>query len=116
VDISTGTILLKGTFRNSGGRLWPGQFVNVSITLTTLPDMVVVPSGAVQFGQKGQYIYVVKPDMTAEERMIKSGQTFGGYTVVLEGVSPGESVVTDGQLGLVPGSSVIVREQEKAAQ
>lgn len=116
VNVSTGTILLKGTFQNSDRGLWPGQFVNAVLTLTTLPDVVVVPSGAVEQGQKGQYVYVVKADMTVEERMVKTGQVQGGYTVVLEGVSPGESVVTDGQLGLVPGASVTVRETEKAAQ
>jgi multidrug efflux system membrane fusion protein len=115
VDVSTGTILLKGTFRNSDRGLWPGQFVNVVLTLTTLPDMVVVPSGAVEQGQKGQYVYVVRPDMTVEDRTVKTGQMYGSYTVVLEGVSPGESVVTDGQLGLVPGAGVTVREPEKAA-
>lgn len=109
VDQTTGTILLKATFPNEDGTLWPGQFVNVSLTLSELKDAVVVPSQAVQTGQDGQFIYVVKSDQTVEERPIAAGLTYQGETVVLKGVKAGETVVTDGQLRLAPGVAVSVK-------
>lgn len=116
VDVSTGTILLKGTFRNPRRNLWPGQFVNVVLTLASLHDVTVVPSQALQLGQKGVYLYVVKPDMTVESRAVNEGASFDGRTVIEEGVAPGETVVTDGQLGLVPGSRVSIKESSKEAE
>lgn len=106
VDQATGTIPLKGRFPNADKRLWPGQFVNVVVTLATRPDSVVVPSQAIQTGQEGQYLFVVKPDLTVESRSVVPGQTLDGATVVEKGVQAGDRVVTDGQLRLVPGARV----------
>ena len=106
VDSSTGTIKLKATFENADRRLFPGQFVNVVLTLGVLHGATVVPSQAVQIGQDQQFVYVVKPDMTVEARKVKTGDTLDNVTVVEEGLNPGEQVVTDGQLSLVPGAKV----------
>jgi multidrug efflux system membrane fusion protein len=106
VDTATGTIQLKGTFKNKDKRLWPGQFVNVIVTLTTQRNAVVMPSTALQAGQQGQYVFVVKPDFTVESRPVVVARTFGDLAVVAQGVKPGEKVVTDGQLNLVPGTRV----------
>jgi len=106
VDATTGTIQLKATFPNQQGTLWPGQFVNVVLTLTTQPDAVVIPSQAIQTGQQGQYVYVVRPDSTVESRPVTAGRRIGGETVIEKGVAPGDKVVTDGQLRLVPGARV----------
>jgi multidrug efflux system membrane fusion protein len=106
VDTATGTIQLKGTFKNKDKRLWPGQFVNVIVTLTTQRNAVVMPSTALQAGQQGQYVFVVKPDFTVESRPVIVARTFGDLAVVAQGVKPGEKVVTDGQLNLVPGTRV----------
>ena len=103
VDRTTGTIKLKGDLREPGPRLWPGQFVDVILTLTTERDRVVVPSQAVQTGQQGQYVYVIKDDMTAELRVVTPGRTYETWTIIDKGVAAGEKVVTDGQLRLVPG-------------
>ncbi len=110
VDQSTGTIMMRGTFRNPDNRLWPGQFVNVVLNLSTLPNATVVPSQAVQTGMQGKYIFVVKPDMTADYREVVPGETVNGLTVIEKGVEPGENVVTDGQLQLAPGSKVEIKK------
>lgn len=106
VDKDTGTILLKGTYANLNNRLWPGQFVNVVLTLAVQKNAVVVPSRAVQKGQKGSYVFVLKPDRTAEVREVVAGEDRNGETVVENGLQAGETVVTDGQLRLVPGVPV----------
>lgn len=106
VDSSTGTIGLKAIFQNSEERLWPGQFINVLITLSSQPDAVVVPNDAIQSGQDGFYVFVVKPDLTAVARSIKKGRMVGNETVIEEGLKPGEKVVIDGQLQLVSGAKV----------
>ena len=106
VDNTTGTIKLKGTFSNANGRLWPGQFVNVVLRLTTLPSAVVVPVRAVQMGPSGEFSYVVKPDMTAEMRPVVTGLRVGEEVVVEKGLQPGETVVTEGQLRISPGMRV----------
>jgi multidrug efflux system membrane fusion protein len=106
VDTGTGTIKLKGTFNNKERRLWPGQFVNVVLTLTQVPNATVVPFQAIQTGQQGQYVFVVKTDHTVETRSIVSGFTLDNETVVQKGLQPGEIVVTDGQLRLYPGAKV----------
>jgi len=111
VDSTTGTIKLKGTFQNPDNRLWPGQFVNVALTLTTQSNAVVVPSQAVQTGQVGQYLFVVKGDMTAEYRPVVAGSTFAGETVIQKGVQAGETIVTDGQLRVVPSMKVAIKKQ-----
>ncbi|MGD0498040.1 MAG: efflux RND transporter periplasmic adaptor subunit [Bryobacteraceae bacterium] len=106
VDATTGTIPLKATFENTDGLLWPGQFVTATLTLDTLQDATVIPSEAVQAGQRGPFVYVVKPDHTAEVRLVETGLAFGGKTVIEKGVEPGDTVVTDGQLLLFPGATV----------
>jgi multidrug efflux system membrane fusion protein len=109
VDMTTGTIKLKGTFANEKKRLWPGQFVNVVLTLTTQPNAVVVPSQAIQTGQSGQYVFVIKNDLTVESRPIIVGRTLDSETVVEKGLQSGEKVVTDGQLRLIPGAKVEIK-------
>ncbi len=109
VDPSTGTIQLKATFPNSDNRLWPGQFLNVLLTLTTEPNAIVIPSQAIQTGQQGPYVFVVKPDLTVETRTIVPGLALDGETVVLKGLTAGERVVTEGQIRLVPGALVEVK-------
>ncbi|HVO66582.1 MAG TPA: efflux RND transporter periplasmic adaptor subunit [Syntrophales bacterium] len=110
VNKATGTITLKGTFANREKRLWPGQFVSVVLTLTTMPDAIVVPSRAVDTGQSGQYVFVIKPDLTAEMRPVTIGSSIGGETVILNGLQVREQVVTDGQLRLIPGTKVQIKE------
>jgi len=110
VDSATGTIQLKGTFPNTDRRLWPGQFANVVLTLAVRSGAVVVPSQAIQTGQQGQYVFVVRPDLTVEARPVATGEVFEGETVIGKGVLAGEKVVTDGQLRLVPGTKVEVKK------
>lgn len=109
VDMTTGTIKLKGTFVNKERRLWPGQFVNVVLTLTTQPNALVVPSQAIQTGQSGQYVFAIKNDLTAESRPVVVGRALDGETVVEKGLQPGDKVVTDGQLRLIPGTKVEIK-------
>jgi multidrug efflux system membrane fusion protein len=116
VDQVTGTIQLKASFPNEEGGLWPGQFVNVIITLTVDPAAVVVPTPAVQMGQSGRYVFVVKPDQTAELRPVTVAREVGQETVIASGVAPGETVVTDGQLRLVPGAKVDAKPAAETAQ
>jgi multidrug efflux system membrane fusion protein len=120
VDQTTGTIRLKGTFANEDRRLWPGQFLNVVVTLTTDPNAIVVPTAAVQVGQQGSYVFIVKDDKTVDMRPVAVSRTSAGDTVVASGLKPGETVVTDGHLRLVPGSRISVktagRGEDPAAQ
>jgi multidrug efflux system membrane fusion protein len=109
VDKTTGMILLKGTFANKERRLWPGQFVNVVLTLTTQPHAIIVPSQAIQTGQEGQYVFVVKPDLTVELRPVVVNRTLSNESIVEKGLQEGEKVVTDGQLQLVPGAKIEVK-------
>jgi multidrug efflux system membrane fusion protein len=106
VDPATGTIQLKGTFPNADRRLWPGQFANVVLTLAVRSGAVVVPSEAIQTGQQGQYVFVVRPDLTVDARPVTTAEVYEGGTVIGKGVAAGETVVTDGQLRLVPGAKV----------
>jgi multidrug efflux system membrane fusion protein len=115
VDQTTGTILLKATFPNEDNSLWPGQFVQVVLTLSELTNAVVVPSQAVQAGQSGQFIYVVKADQTVEIRTIKTGIAFKNEIIVQNGLNAGETVVTDGQLRLVAGSKVTIKSSGDSA-
>jgi len=116
VDVATGTVRLKATFQNDDRRLYPGQFVNVVLTLGTQNQAVVVPSQAVQIGQDKSFVYVVKADMTVETRTVKTGTTIENMTVIDDGLNPGEQVVTDGQLRLVPGAKVQARGQGQGQQ
>lgn len=109
VDPATGTIKLRATFPNKGGFLWPGQFVIAALTLREQPDAIVLPSQAVQTGPRGRYVYVVKADLTVEMRGVEVDRTEGSETVIASGVAPGERVVTDGQLRLVPGARVVLK-------
>ena len=110
VDTATGMIRLKATFPNDDRRLWPGQFINAVINLTTQTNAIVVPSQAVQTGQLGSFVFVVKPDLTAEVRPITVGRVIGGETVIEKGLQTNETVVTDGQLRLFPGAKVQLKE------
>lgn len=110
VDTSTGTIRLKATFANSEQSLWPGQFVNVRLLLTTQRDAAVIPSQAVQTGQSGAYVYVVTAQQTVEERPVAVAFSARGEAVIAAGLAVGETVVTDGQLRLRPGAAVKVLE------
>lgn len=116
VNNTTGTIELKGTFANRDRRLWPGQFVNVILDLTVQENATVVPSQAVQTGEKGMYVYVVKPDNTVEYRPVSVGISLSGVTQVEKGVTPGETVVTNGQLRLYPGAKVSFKNEPASAQ
>jgi membrane fusion protein, multidrug efflux system len=106
VDAATGTIRLKATFHNAGDLLWPGAFVNVSLTLDTQGHAIVVPAEAVQPGQRGQFVYVVKSDQTVEPRSVTVGPSHGNKVIIQKGIAAGESVVTDGQLRLFPGAHI----------
>ena len=109
VDQTTGTIRLKATFTNAERRLWPGQFVNVALTLAVENDALVIPAQALQTGQQGPFVFVVKPDQTVETRRVAVARTQGSETILTGGVEAGESVVTDGQPRLVQGAKVEVR-------
>jgi membrane fusion protein, multidrug efflux system len=115
VDPTTGTILLKATFSNENLALWPGEYADVVLTLATEPGAVVVPAQAVQTGQSGQYVYVVKSDLTVETRKVAVSRLYGTLAVVANGLAPGERVVTDGQLRLSPGTRVEIKQTEGKA-
>ena len=106
VDAATGTIKLKASFANSDGRLTPGQFVNVTLRLTEEPNAIVVPTPAIQTGQKGSFVYAIKPDKTVEMRPVTIAQNFNNQTVVKTGLQAGDRVVVDGQFNLAPGATV----------
>ncbi len=111
VDPTTGTIRLKGTFANEARRLWPGQFVEVRLKVADEPGALVVPARAVQTGQGEQFVFIVKPDQTVEYRPVTVKRQLEGEVVIEKGLTPGEAVVTDGHLRLVPGARVEVKEQ-----
>ncbi len=116
VDRTTGTITVKATFENSNRALWPGEFVNAVLTLSTESNAIVAPPGAVQTGQQGSYAYVLKPDQTVDPRPVTPGRSIPDGTVIEKGLSAGDRVVTDGQLRLRPGSKVEIQQTEKAAE
>src|SRR5688572_3588208 len=109
VDQTTGTIKVKATFPNADRQLWPGQFVNVTVRLMTESAALVVPSLAVQTGPDGSYVYLVKQDQTVDLRPVTVARVVGDDTVIKEGLAPGDTVVTDGHLRLIPGSRISVR-------
>jgi multidrug efflux system membrane fusion protein len=115
IDSTTGTVLVKATLANDDESLLPGQFVTVILRLTTIPDAIVIPAQAVQTGQKGEYVFVVKPDKTVDLRPVVVGETTGPDIVIRSGLEAGEQVVTDGQLRLYPGARTTATEAPKAA-
>jgi membrane fusion protein, multidrug efflux system len=115
VDTATGTIRLKAIFDNTGTRLWPGQFVRVIVRLNASANSIVIPSTAVQTGQDGKFVFVVKPDMTVESRPVVTGRAIDRNVVIEKGLSDGESVVTTGQLRLIPGSRIQIKTNSSSA-
>ncbi len=111
VDRTTGTIRLRATFSNEDARLWPGQFVNVTLTLAEQANAIVAPSEAVQTGQAGQFVFVVKSDSTAEMRPVTISRTTDGMAIIEKGLQPGETVVIDGQVSLVPNAKVSIKKK-----
>jgi len=116
VDRSTGTVKLKAEFSNQERRLWPGQFVNVALTLATQGDAVVIPSEAVQVGQEGQYVFVVKEDKRVEVRPVTIGSTNEGLAIIAKGLAVGEQVVREGQFLLGPESRVDIKNQNSVTE
>jgi len=116
VDPQTGTVKLKATFTNQDRRLWPGRFVDVVLNLSMQKNAIVIPTKAVLIGQQGSYVYVVTPDNTAEPRNVVTTGTYQGLTLVSKGVNPGERVVVDGQLRVVPNAKVAIQTNTRAAQ
>jgi multidrug efflux system membrane fusion protein len=108
VDQTTATIQLKATFANENNALWPGQFLDVSLVITSR-TAIVVPSQAIQPGQQGPYVFVVKADQTVESRLVTPGVRLGAETIIEKGLKPAERVVIDGQLRLVPGARIEAR-------
>jgi len=115
VDPQTGTIHLKATVENKDRLLWPGQFVDVALVLNRNDNATVVPAEAVQAGQQGSFVYVVKPDKTVEPRVLAVGRTIGRKVIVEKGVKAGETVVTDGQMMLFPGARVALAAPPQGA-
>src|SRR5262245_54299920 len=113
VGQQTGTIKVKGTFPNIDRRLWPGQYVNVIVTLTMDPGAIVVPSVAVKGGQQGSYVFVVNAEQKVDLRPVTVKRTGATETVIESGLKPGETVVTDGHLRLVPGAHITVKGQNE---
>ena len=106
VDTATGAIRLKAVFDNRDALLWPGEFVNVVLALDSIANATVVPAEAVQNGQQGSFVYVVRPDRSVEPRPVTPGLTIQGKTVIEKGVAAGDTVVTDGHLRLFPGAHI----------
>ncbi len=115
VQDGTGNVTLRATIPNGEHRLWPGRFVKVRLVLSTLPGAVLVPAAAPQMSARGQFVYVVMQDATAELRLVKTGQRHGNLVVIDQGVSPGERVVVNGQLGVTPGGKVRVEPSATAS-
>jgi multidrug efflux system membrane fusion protein len=114
VDVATGTITLKALFANDDTRLWPGQFVNITLTLGVQANAIVAPSAAIQVGQNGPYVFVVRPDATVELRLVRVDRTINGKTVIAQGLAAGDRVVVDGQLRLNNGTRVAIQRPEAA--
>jgi multidrug efflux system membrane fusion protein len=112
VDAATGTILVKARFPNTTRQLWPGQFVNVNVHLTSTSE-VVAPTAAVKTAQKGNYVFVVKPDSTAEQRIVQTDRAFEDVTVIRAGLEAGERVIVEGQLRVKPGGKVRVTNDKQ---
>jgi multidrug efflux system membrane fusion protein len=115
VDSATGTILLKASFPNHDRALWPGQYVNVSLTVAVDENATVAPVDAIQTGQSGTYVYGVKPDLTVEIRPVVVRRNWGRWALISSGLEPGDKVVTDGQLRLSPGARITEKTEEEPA-
>jgi multidrug efflux system membrane fusion protein len=115
VQTETGQVTLRATLPNPGHRFWPGRFVNIRLLLGTVQGAVLVPSTAPQMSANGSYVYVIKPDSTAEQRQVSLGQRQGDLVVVEKGVAAGEKVVTNGQLGVTPGGKVVIQQPNTPA-
>ena len=109
VDPQTGTVKLKATFQNKDRRLWPGEFVNVVLKLSTLDNAITVPTKALQSGQQGEYVYVVTQDHTAIPQQVTTVGTYQNLTLVKSGLSPGDTVIVDGQFRVTPNGKVVVQ-------
>ena len=109
VDPTTGTVKLKGTMQNKDRRLWPGEFVDVNLNLSVQKNAIIVPTKAVQTGQQGDYVYVIKADNTAEPRPVATAGSYKDVTLIAKGLNPGETVVVEGQLKVVPNGKVAVQ-------
>lgn len=114
VQDATGQVSLRATIPNGGHKFWPGRFVNIRLILTTVHQAVLVPAVAPQMSAKGSFVYVVKQDLTAEQRPVTLGQRQGDLIVVESGVAAGERVVTNGQLGVTPGGKVVIEKPAEA--
>jgi multidrug efflux system membrane fusion protein len=114
VDVATGTISLKARFANNDDRLWPGQFINVSLTLGIQADAVLVPNAAIQIGPNGPYVFLIRPDSTVELRLVRVDRTSSEKTVIAEGLAAGDRIVVDGQLRLSNGTRVAMQQPSKA--
>ncbi|HJU92576.1 MAG TPA: efflux RND transporter periplasmic adaptor subunit [Pyrinomonadaceae bacterium] len=114
VQTETGQVTLRATLPNPGHRFWPGRFVNIRLLLGSIPGAVLIPASAPQMSANGSYVYVIKPDSTAEQRTVSLGQRQGDLIVVQQGVAAGEKVVTDGQLGVTPGDKVAIEQPREA--
>ncbi len=99
----------KGTYTNKDRRLWPGEFVDVALNLSTQKNAVLVPTKAIQSGQQGEYVYVVTPQSTAESRVVRTAGTYQNFTIISDGLAAGERVVVNGQLRVAPNAKVAVQ-------
>src|SRR5262249_46836565 len=116
IDVASGTIAVRATIPNDDERVWPGEFVNVTTILRIEPDAVVVPGAAVQMGQNGAYVFVIKSDQTVEVRPVTVERSQNGASVIAKGLAKGERVVTDGQLRLTAGTHVDERPAVASAR
>lgn len=110
---SSGTIQMKAQFPNTSHQLWPGQFIRVTINLGEQPNAIIVPSSAIMDGQQGKYAFIVKDDQTVEVRKVTIDREVDNITVVAQGLASGETVVTDGQVNLRPGSAIVIKESDQ---
>ena len=112
---STGTVLLQATFANADQRLWPGEFVRATLTVSTLQDVVTVPAQAIMAGSSGSYVYVIDDDNKVHRVDVEPGLRHGGISVVTKGLSGGEKIVTDGQYRLANGATVEAQQSSEPA-
>jgi multidrug efflux system membrane fusion protein len=116
VDTTTGMFKLKATYQNKDRRLWPGEFVDIALVLSTQKNAVVVPTKAIQTGQQGEYVYVVREDSTAEARPVKTAGAYQNLTLISGGLKIGEQVIVNGQLRVAPNAKVMVQGAPTATQ